>query len=384
MKKILGLLALCLLTGCLETPKGNLPSISQNEIDMEAERQKRVTYTKYIAQMSLVKEIGYKINYTNAEICTKVDYASAITYANEYSLGEKVARFFPTKLNLGSKVSIINIVKNSPAEKSGLQIGDKILQIGDYEFPEGKKALKKISKNFSKIEKKELHKIKIERNGEIKIFEFKKDKICDYPIILTQDNIVNAFADGKQVIMTQGIVDYAKDNNEIALIIGHEVAHNDRGHIDAKKKNTLVLGSVGFILDIMTIYYSGGTAGGNAENTEMWSQIGSEAFSVEFEKDADYGGVYYAVRAGYDVSNANEFWERMGAANPKSIAFNSSHPATAERYLQIRKTVDEINKKNAQGLALIPNEKNDLKIKEKPNKNKKKKFNIKNVFKKKT
>ena len=50
----------------------------------------------------------------------------------------------------------------------------------------------------------------------------------------------------------------------------------------------------------------------------------------------------------------------MGAANPKSIAFNSSHPATAERYLQIRKTVDEINKKNAQGLALIPNEKNDL------------------------
>lgn len=351
---------------------------------MEAERQKRVTYTKYIAQMSLVKEIGYKINYTNAEICTKVDYASAITYANEYSLGEKVARFFPTKLNLGSKVSIINIVKNSPAEKSGLQIGDKILQIGDYEFPEGKKALKKISKNFSKIEKKELHKIKIERNGEIKTFEFKKDKICDYPIILTQDNIVNAFADGKQVIMTQGIVDYTKDNNEIALIIGHEVAHNDRGHIDAKKKNTLVLGSVGFILDIMTIYYSGGTAGGNAENTEMWSQIGSEAFSVEFEKDADYGGVYYAVRAGYDVSNANEFWERMGAANPKSIAFNSSHPATAERYLQIRKTVDEINKKNAQGLALIPNEKNDLKIKEKPNKNKKKKFNIKNVFKKKT
>jgi len=384
MKKILGIVFLSLLTGCLETPKGNLPSISQGEIDMEAERQKRITYTKYINQMSLVKEIGYKINYSNAEICNKVDYASAITYANKYSLGEKKAKFFPTELNLSSKISIINIVKNSPAEKSGLQLGDKILQIGDYEFPEGKNALKKISKFFSKIEKQELDKIKIERNGQIKTFEFKKDKICDYPIILTQDNIVNAFADGKKIIMTQGIVDYAKDNNEIALIVGHEIAHNDRGHIDAKKKNTLVMGSVGFILDMMTIYYSGGTSGGNAENTEMWSKIGSEAFSVDFEKDADYGGVYYAVRAGYDISNANAFWERMGAANPKSIAFNSSHPATAERYLQIRKTVDEINKKNAQGLALIPNEKNDLKIDEKPTEKKKKKFNIKNVFKKKT
>ena len=49
------------------------------------------------------------------------------------------------------------------------------------------------------------------------------------------------------------------------------------------------MGSIGFILDLMTIYYSGGTAGGNAENTEMWSKIGSQAYSVEFEKDADYG-----------------------------------------------------------------------------------------------
>ena len=59
-------------------------------------------------------------------------------------------------------------------------------------------------------------------------------------MILTQDNIVNAFADGKKIIMTQGIVDYAKDDNELALVIAHELAHNDRGHLDAKKKNTLM------------------------------------------------------------------------------------------------------------------------------------------------
>ena len=208
-------------------------------------------------------------------------------------------------------------------------------------------------------------------------------------MILTQDNIVNAFADGKKIIMTQGIVDYAKDDNELALVIAHELAHNDRGHLDAKKKNTLIMGSIGFILDLMTIYYSGGTAGGNAENTEMWSKIGAQAYSVEFEKDADYGGAYYATRAGYDISNANEFWERMGAENPNRIAFNSSHPATAERYLQIKKTVEEINKKKSEGLALIPNEKDSLKKEEtkaddsNSNKNKKKKFDIKKLFKKK-
>ena len=385
MKKLLWILVLVLLSGCLDTPTGNLPTISEDEIAMEAERQKRISYAKYIDQMSLVKNMGYKINYANVDICKKVDYTSGITYVNDYAIGIKIARFFPSNLNLSSKVSIIDIVENSPADKAGLLVGDKILKLGDYELPEGKKALKKISKHFSKLETEEIQKIKIDRNGEIKTFEFAKNKICNYPIILTQDNIVNAFADGKKVIMTQGIVNYAKDDNELALVIAHELAHNDRGHLDAKNKNTLVMGSIGFILDLMTIYYSGGTAGGDAQNTELWSKIGAEAYSVEFEKDADYGGAYYAVRAGYDIGNANEFWERMGAENPKSIAFNSSHPATAERYLQIKKTVEEINKKKAEGLALLPNEKSNLK-KEKTKADsdkKKKKFDIKKLFKKK-
>jgi|TARA_B100000401_G_scaffold272991_1_gene186111 Zn-dependent protease with chaperone function len=381
MKKFLGLILLFSLSGCLETPTGNLPSISKDEIDKEAERQKRISYAKYIDQMSLVKSIGYRINSLNADICNKTDFNSGITYANENVIGLKIAKFFPSNLNLGPKVSIINIVKNSPADKAGLTVGDIILELEGFTFPEGKNALKKISKHFKDFEEKEIKKIKIDRNGQILKFDINQIKICNYPIIFTQDKIVNAYADGKSIIMTQGMVDYAKDDNEIALVIAHELAHNDRGHLDAKKKNTLIMGSIGFILDLMTIYYSGGTAGGDAQNTEMWSKIGSEAYSVEFEKDADYGGVYYAYRAGYDISNVKNFWERIGSENPKQIAISSTHPATAERYLQIEKTVEEINKKKSDGLALIPNEK-EIKTKQEKTK-KKKKFDLKKLIKKK-
>ena len=381
MKKFLGLILLFSLSGCLETPTGNLPSISKDEIDKEAERQKRISYAKYIDQMSLVKSIGYRINSLNADICNKTDFNSGITYANENVIGLKIAKFFPSKLNLGPKVSIINIVKNSPADKAGLTVGDVILELEGFTFPEGKNALKKISKHFKDFEEKEIKKIKIDRNGEILQFDINQSKICNYPIIFTQDKIVNAYADGKSIIMTQGMVDYAKDDNEIALVIAHELAHNDRGHLDAKKKNTLIMGSIGFILDLMTIYYSGGTAGGDAQNTEMWSKIGSQAYSVEFEKDADYGGVYYAYRVGYDISNVKNFWERIGSENPKQIAISSTHPATAERYLQIEKTVEEINKKKSDGLALIPNEK-EIKTEQKETK-KKKKFDLKKLIKKK-
>lgn len=382
MKKTFVILLLFFLSGCLEAPKGRLPSINQSEIDKEADRQKRISYSKYINQMSLVKNIGYKINAANSDICKNKDYISGITYANEYSIGKEISEYFPNNLNLGSQVTIIDIVKNSPAEKSGLQIGDKIIKYGDYEFPEGKKALTQIFKDLKKVPKQESQIIIVDRGGESKTFEFNAEKICNYQIILTQDRLVNAFADGERVIMTQGIVDYAKDENEIALVIGHEIAHNDRGHIDAKKKNTAIMGSIGFIIDMMAIYYSGGAAGGDAQNTKAWSQLGAEAFSVEFEKDADYGGVYYAARAGYDVSNSNKFWERMGAEDPKKIAFVSTHPATSERYLQIRKTVDEISDKKTKGLPIIPNEKEDLKAKSNESADKKKKLDLKKLFKK--
>ena len=45
-----------------------------------------------------------------------------------------------------------------------------------------------------------------------------------------------------------------------------------------------------------------------------------------------------------------------------------THPATAERYIQIKKTVEEINDKKAKGLALVPNEKEKPKIKKKEKK----------------
>ncbi len=381
MKKFFYLIIVFFLSGCLETPSGKLPSINQAEIDKEAERQKRISYAKFIDQLSLVKSIGYKVNSSNADICNKTDFNSGLTFANENVMGLKIARFFPEKINLGSRVSIIDIVKNSPADKAGLALGDVILEVDDFIFPEGKNALKKISKHFKDIEEKSVKNIKIDRKGEILTFDINQKKICNYPIIFTQDKIVNAYADGKSIIMTQGMVDYAKDDNEIAMVIAHELAHNDRGHLDAKKKNTLLMGSIGFILDLMTIYYSGGTAGGNAENTEMWSKIGAEAYSIEFEKDADYGGLYYAYRAGYDITKVKNFWERIGSENPKQIAISSTHPATAERYLQIEKTVEEINKKKIDGLALVPNEK-EIKIKEKDTK-KKKKFDIKKLLKKK-
>ena len=60
---------------------------------------------------------------------------------------------------------------------------------------------------------------------------------CVYEFKLDESDVINAYADGKRIIVTQGMIDFAKTNDNLAIVLGHEYAHNLMGHIKAKKQN---------------------------------------------------------------------------------------------------------------------------------------------------
>lgn len=77
--------------------------------------------------------------------------------------------------------------------------------------------------------------------------------------------------------------------------------------------------------------------------------------SVDFEREADYIGVYFAERAGYDTSNAIELWRNMAVEfSGSAIEKRNTHPATAERFVYLQKTHDEIKAKRQNNQPLIP------------------------------
>jgi beta-barrel assembly-enhancing protease len=94
--------------------------------------------------------------------------------------------------------------------------------------------------------------------------------------------------------------------------------------------------------------------------SRAFANAGLNAYSVAFEREADYVGVYYAARAGYDVSGIEELWFAMGQTHPADLRFARTHPISPVRFLQMKKVAEEIAQKQRNHLPLVP----DLKMTE--------------------
>lgn len=140
---------------------------------------------------------------------------------------------------------------------------------------------------------------------------------CASQVQLVPSDRMNAAADGRYVEVTSAIVDYAASDDELAVVIGHELAHNVLGHrarLDAQ--------GVG---------------------TGLFSKFGKNAAKVrETEIEADRLGLMLMARAGYDLEAAPTFWRRFGKDHGLGIFADATHPGWRKREAMLRAVIGEI------------------------------------------
>ena len=88
--------------------------------------------------------------------------------------------------------------------------------------------------------------------------------------------------------------------------------------------------------------------------TKAFTRAGARAFSVGFEREADYIGAYYVARAGYDLAGAEEVWRAISLESPDSILITATHPITPARFVQMQKVAAEIADKHRRNVPLMP------------------------------
>lgn len=159
-------------------------------------------------------------------------------------------------------------------------------------------------------------------------------KICDYAVRLSSSNAINGFADGSNIIITAGLMRFAKQDNQLALIIAHELAHNTLAHIPQRFGNT----ALGLLADIAV------TAAG-VPSPLIGASIGASLFSAAYETEADLEGVRMLHKASYSLKDIDLFWREMAALHPQSINHGptASHPSTVKRAIRIRQEIQRLS-----------------------------------------
>ena len=140
---------------------------------------------------------------------------------------------------------------------------------------------------------------------------------------------------GGKIAFYSGILPIAKNNDGIASIMGHEIAHAVAKHSVERASRGVILNTSTQLIDIFT----GGKLSQVNRVTGMntvglLSQIGiMNPFSRTQESEADYLGMIFSSLSGYDIRETKKLWERMRAANKgKEISeFMSTHPSSTTR-----------------------------------------------------
>jgi beta-barrel assembly-enhancing protease len=168
------------------------------------------------------------------------------------------------------------------------------------------------------------------------------DAQVPFTIKVIDSDVVNAMAlPGGFFYVNSGLILAADEEAEMAGVMAHEIAHVAACHFgrEMTRAQLLQLASIPLIFIGGAIGYAGYEASGLAIPMTFLK------FSRTFEAQADYLGVQYMYRAGYDPSAFVSFFEKIQAMEKKkpgtlSKAFDT-HPQTPDR---IEKTQEEIRK----------------------------------------
>jgi beta-barrel assembly-enhancing protease len=167
------------------------------------------------------------------------------------------------------------------------------------------------------------------------------DAQVPFTIKVVDTDDINAFAlPGGFLYVDSGLILAADNEAELAGVMAHEIAHVAACHL--ARENTR--GQLMQLASIPLIFVGGGIGYAAQSLASMAIPMGLLRFARSFESEADFLGVEYLYKAGYDPQALSSFFEKIEAMEkhkPGVLAKTfETHPQTPDR---IAKTQDEIN-----------------------------------------
>ena len=168
----------------------------------------------------------------------------------------------------------------------------------------------------------------------------------DY-ILVDNDKVKNAWCmPGGKIAIYTGILKITKNDNALAAVMGHEIAHAVARHSVERASQALTVNLGTQVADI----FLGGAI--NRTRNTVGKSSGMDIFQLgifnpfgrQQETEADYLGLIFSSLAGFDIRESVKLWERMSESNKgkEPPQFMSTHPSSQNRIKNLNKWISEV------------------------------------------
>lgn len=297
------------------------------------------------AQQDRLYRIAAPLLVNNTPLC-KGNVRNLIGFSakTKYSYSEEYVNA-AAQLGLEERLEVTGVLNNSGAARAGIRRGDVLTTVQGQPMPQGPNAERQAAAVLGPLVSARSNvALGLLRNGNAMTVDVPLTQACGFGIELGNVDNVNAYADGRRVLVTRGMLNFVRNDNELAYVLAKELASNALGHPTRQQMNA----TVGGIIDNMTRV--------TPDLSMLGGMAGIKAMPQELDAASDTLALYMLARGGYSIDGAALFWQRLATQYPATVlnGYTAIHPATAYRLTAIRRTVDDIQAKQIAKKPLLP------------------------------